>query len=449
MKLSLFLFLFILLNVIFYTAFAEAMIEATEIETSIETPAISDANLFIDFKLKINLQTIDDKETIFKDATLQCNLNPEIIHQGVFERQLRTLHTRPQHSDSIIFSRAEPGSYTLIINSENYNQYIDEAFVFDRKTSYYPVVLIPDGHSGFQYTILNNTSLAITSIYSKQVNLWQPVNLDSEILTSKSHTVNLRYVNMERSLELRIIDIEGNVYTKYDLPTEIGTTVTFTDDDIDGEAIKPLGINDFQRFDFSAHFRDGYILIYTPRDSLSPELHIDNVNKPLKRGMPVNGLNTWSTPFKHIHGETYQINFKEPKLEINETIYFTIPQSLILKFPDSITDKQVDIGWNYIPDNEINSNFLLLQIYYFNLNYRRRERGSTSWNHREYLCPDQRNYTTVLTEIADDTVFILKPSETISYHTLKIELSSINYAYSGRVFLYCNKNDEIMYYVKD
>ena len=270
-------------------------------------------------------------------------------------------------SNSVIIHNVKYGIYTLTLLLWYDREYIiaENIHIDTRKVTLEAFIdLEKIDHKII--TIKNNTGNPIHSVIAGGYRSLRWGNMTNIISTVfyDSHDI-ISFGNSPSNLiNVRLIDIHRNIFTKFAFCMVQNDEIVFTIDDLDGNDIKDFGeLVNIDRFDLTVYinsFIHEDIVITSRTDFSEISLKINGKNIEL---FP-NEINfrRFMGKYDFIPGETYHFEITTINPDMKESVYFTVGQKMIVGFPLTIDETQIDLSWRFEPHDNQNPDFLNLTI---------------------------------------------------------------------------------------
>ena len=385
-------------------------------------PATKKAN-----SVTINISTVCDSSITDVDFVLSSN---------------NAHHPFTRTNNTFYYSEVLYGKYTLNI----YDQVIETDIVIEEENVVINILLDPEKNNYDLSSIENNTGYDISFLCINRTNeLW--TTMDSNLLRNVIPDGDTQSVilfptsEMPNRRNIRIMDPNGNYYTKYHVPIIDNSSISFTKDDLDGDTINDvMDLSDTQKYSVMIYVMNHEEIIVSSIVEIR-NLSLRIGDKTLEPYRESNNGGFLEQKFSLIHykydflpGETYQIHFDATinsfvdNPNISKTFDLEILPELVIDFPETIGDKEIALNWKYIPNNEQNSDFQQISI-------SSSTRGlNKSWVQDVNLLPSQRDFL-IYEKIIPDADF---SSTILSY-------SHTNHIISGRFIIYSYFNKSARY----
>ncbi|MCL2065411.1 MAG: lipoprotein [Candidatus Cloacimonetes bacterium] len=370
---------------------------------------------------------INHIQPLVMNAFLQNNSQPELFYRGGRWNRYAQL-----------FREVEYGVYTLTIDSENYQQYIDNNFKVNAELVDHPyIILVPEGFDGIRYSIINETGQDVKSVFVRIPVIWEEISLKEIIPAGGIYSLLMERDFLLPQMDVRLIDINNNVYTKYEGSSELNNIFLFTEEDLDGEGIEHItDLSDSHRFDIfmQINFREVYegnswINLRTYVDFPGISLKMNDETISFNPFTFVNDFYSSSTVFNAVHGETYKIEINTINPNMSEIAYLKLIQDMFVDFPQTLESGDNVINWMFSPDNGLDSDFLLLSVESRN--------HAQTWKQIEHLSPALRHYVipagTNPLLLNDGVIFEIDDSNLQPRNSIILELFAYTYSVSGRM----------------
>ena len=340
------------------------------------------------------------------------------------------VYSRIASSNIVSFSDVQYGTYTLVINHNNYDTHINGNINIRQKEVSHNVILVPEGADYKSFTILNDVGRDIVSLYVRQHfrHPWGDNILTNNLPNGNQHTIIL--METPTHVSIKIVDVIGNSYTQPNVPFTANGFLAFTINDQDTNNINHLfDFFDSHNFDIFLFCNSDHVSINSFSFMEILYLKINDFNIELEQN------NHWTEfPFQmgaffdFNHGQTYHIELKTINPENVYSTNLTIVQDMIVNYPETIGTNEISINWRHVPNDNLHLNFQAFWIFANNW-------SESPFSHIETIPHVYRTYTI-------PSGFI--PSPTLGY--VSFEFCGVNFSNSDRMIAVSSFFSESVYY---
>jgi hypothetical protein len=261
-------------------------------------------------------------------------------------------------------------------------------------------------------SIQNQTDNTIQSLFIRNIwnDYWGNNLLSSNLINRNKFTLVLfDTVQIPNQIDIRLIDINTDTYTKYFQRIEQNDVIIFTSAHRDSnQQIHYRDLFDSERFDLLIEAGHSTISVRPFINFYSITLRINDEIVNLAYDPQIGDY--WSF-YDFIPGITYKFEVYTSNPRISETANLTIVQGMNIQLPPRIYEGPISLNWSLIPNNFNDSDMQVLFLEHFELD----------WIHLNHLPNSSRNYTIPPSFI---------PSS--DFGNVYIDFEQINFSLQGR-----------------